>query len=139
MKNRTREYVHDRLYILADKLLKRYDPCRNCILTNCYNEDEKARCCVGCPHFKEGHGCTVQALYCKVWLCTPEKLHNRHLAFRLDLLRRIADKYNLLVARASRAETLEFGEQLASYPWRLYERDWHGKSRRSSHKQLRAS
>lgn len=138
-KNRTREYVHDRLYALAAKMLERHNPCHGCIVNNCFNDDSEARCCEGCPYFKEGQGCTVQALYCKLWLCSYLKrsASNWYLMDRMHTLQRIAEKYGLLVARASREETLEFGERLATNPWWLYDRDWHGRSRRSSHNLLR--
>lgn len=132
-KNRTREYVHDRLYALAAKLQARYDPCKDCIATNCFNEGPQ-RCCTGCPHFKEGQGCTVQALYCKVWLCWNLHRQPRYwlVIERMNLLKAIAEKYNLLVARASRDETLEFGERLADDQWWLYDSDHGGRSRKRS-------
>lgn len=130
-KNRTREYVHDRLYLLADKMLKRHNPCHKCIVHNCFNETPQ-RCCEGCPHFN--NGCTVQALYCKLWLC--DRIRNRKLRARLQSLYRIAKKYDLLVVRASREETLEFGEQLADDEWWIYYADFH-KTREQIHKWLR--
>lgn len=137
-KARTREEVHDKLYALADKLLKRHNPCANCWAKNCYREHSTQRCCEGCIYFKEGVGCTTQALYCKLWLCA--KPRQPELRKKLRRLWSIADKYGLLVARASREETLEFGEQLHSVQWWLYYRvrwDDTEETRDQAHHQLR--
>lgn len=138
MKNRSREYVHDRLYELASKMLKRYNPCAECFATNCYRQHATERCCEGCPYFK--NGCTVEALYCKLWLCRSVKLkgNTTFIAKRLHTLERIARDYDLLLARATRKETLEFGEALSGDQWWLYYRDLLGFSRRSSHLLLRS-
>lgn len=138
-KNRSREYVHDRLYELADKLLKRHNPCAKCWATNCYHEHVTQRCCEGCVYFKKGQGCTVKALYCKLWICGAVT-NQAQLRRRLQRLRKIAEKYNLLVARGSREETLEFGEQLNTDPWWLYYATRHHdtlKNREKAHNQLR--
>jgi hypothetical protein len=134
-KNRSRAYVHDRLYALADKLLKRHNPCHGCITHNCFSYGNDSRCCMGCPHFK--NGCTVKALYCKLWLCHSVGAQQYALVRRLERLERIAKKYNLLVARASRWETLRYGEALPNDVWWLYHHDGYV-NRTGIHKKLDA-
>lgn len=116
MKQRNRADVYDRLYVLADKLLKRTNACATCPV-GCHGKDvmpSKIGCCFGCPH-SGPQGCTVESLACKLWLCSRELGGLRSLMRpgllerKLDRLRRIAEHYNIYVARASKEESLANG------------------------------
>lgn len=111
MKTRTRSEVYDRLYVLASKMLDRYQPCQRCPTPCAYFGGKRSGCCTGCP-FAGPTGCTVQSLGCKFWLCGEAEWYaSSHLLARLRLLRRIARKYNVDYARATKDEVLQLTEE----------------------------
>lgn len=62
---------YDRLCKKAEELFKEYDPCGikdgKCSESRTYGT--RPFCCTQCEHLIEEHGCGVQALYCKIWVC----------------------------------------------------------------------
>lgn len=119
LKPRDRAEVYDRLCILADKLLKKFSACSSCPITaKCTlfrHKYSKSWCCGGCPHLGPS-GCTVQALGCKLHLCSAEKGRqtkrgSRELQLRLYRLQRIAFHYKIWMARADKQESLEHGDK----------------------------
>lgn len=110
--------LYDYLYSEADKILKQHDPC-NITVIKTYGvsfpkcsactaklrlADEHALCCSRCPHHKLGHGCTVKALFCKVWLCWSIK-PNSPATEKLHTLEIIGHSARLLFYRASKEES----------------------------------
>ena len=75
---------YDRIYAEAQALLDKYKPCQGpngalCILGSF--------CCSHCPHLGPT-GCTVKALWCKLWLCeTAKERTPKELLIQLDELR----------------------------------------------------
>jgi hypothetical protein len=117
----TREQAYDKLYVIACKLLERMSACSKCPI---FAKDtvagvscgfSKAWCCEGCAHLGPT-GCTVEPLLCRLHLCADESARqwrtNRTLRKRLNRVREIARSYNLLLARATKKEVLEFGEKV---------------------------
>lgn len=101
---------YDRLYGLADKLFKKYNPCQikdgNCIMnSNC--------CCQGCEYLGKS-GCTVKALACKLHICGAYVWRdgsNEKLIKRLFRLQRIAKELDIWFVRSSKEETFNFLKQ----------------------------
>jgi len=100
-----RMFIHDFLYVLADQLIKKYNPCQiepsSDGLVRCMDDIEI--CCNGCKHLRH-NGCSVTALLCKLNLCREaEALDcNAHLLPKLHKAESIARHYSLLDFRASR-------------------------------------
>jgi len=93
--------LYDRLYNHADKLLKKYNPCR---IKNgkCANG---RFCCYGCKYLNKS-GCTVKCLECKLWLCSylvslPKW---QSLTSKLNKMMTIAFKNELLLFRGSKKD-----------------------------------
>jgi len=116
---RSREEAYDKLYGLAVRVLAKMDACNKCPISKGCNElgefhYSKKWCCSGCPHAGPT-GCTVEALACRLWLCDPESgrqyRRNNILRKRLAILRNIAVKYDLYLARGNKEETLEHGHK----------------------------
>lgn len=69
--------LYDRIYAIADKLLKKHNPCNihvknsrlycSCHTAGCHKK--YMLCCNGCKYGVSEHGCTVKALGCKLFLC----------------------------------------------------------------------
>ncbi len=68
--------IYDRIYDIADKLFKRYNPCGICHKDNkteCINKHYKYNylCCrfwdTRCKHWE--NGCTIKCLPCKLFMC----------------------------------------------------------------------
>lgn len=125
-KKYTREQAHDKLYSLACRLLDRMDACSKCpIFVRDTQRDScgfsKAWCCEGCPNLGPT-GCTAEALLCRLHLCADENGRQRRLnpvlQSRMKRIRAIAREYNILIARATKAEALEYGE--TKDPWYMY-------------------
>lgn len=91
--------LHTTLYRQADKVLKKYNPCK--IEKGECSRDGRNFCCGGCKHLSE-KGCTTEALWCKVWLCG----HFGTVNDKLYRIREIASKYGLLYYRSSKFMTL---------------------------------
>lgn len=111
-----RSTLYDRLYALADSVIKKHNPCvvqaETPTIITCIGSRHGTdpgtinRCCSGCNHHSST-GCTVQALYCKVWLCPAARYMNNSLAItQLARLENIARKHDLLHYRASKEESL---------------------------------
>ena len=101
--------LYDRIYDIADRLFKKYDPCNIHIVERGigYNSrktsTEYGLCCGGCKYLSKD-GCTVKCLPCKLHICSTfmysydkngrEVRNKKHRAFtdRLKRLRRIAIK-----------------------------------------------
>ena len=107
---------YDELYDKATSVLEKYNPCK---IQNGTCHGFRANgldviqppikcqfCCHGCAHLGPS-GCTVKALYCKVWLCHTAGQCNPECREELASIERQAAKYNLLHARASKSESLE--------------------------------
>jgi len=71
--------LYDKLYESADRLFKKYNPCgieAGICLSVRMDHGETARyghhrdtlCCTGCEYHTSS-GCTVKAIYCKLWIC----------------------------------------------------------------------
>jgi hypothetical protein len=118
-KKYTRSQAHDKLYRIACKLLERMSACSKCPV---FQKDttpqscgfSKSWCCQGCPHLNTKTGCTVDALLCRLHLCAAEGQRQRQenpiLRARMGRLKNIAAGYNILMARASKEQVLELGE-----------------------------
>ena len=92
--------LYTKLYNKASKIIGTDKPCRTCL-----EPDKSGYCCFRCAHLSST-GCTVKALYCKVWLCTSARLAFPKTSYKLDGIMRRANKYLLLKIRASKKETL---------------------------------
>ena len=92
--------LYTKLYDMASKIIKRDAPCRICV-----DPDERGYCCAECPHLSS-NGCTVKALYCKVWLCSKVAEIYPETNNKLYSIAEIARKYRLLDIRASKKETM---------------------------------
>ena len=96
--------LYDRIYDIADRLIKKYNPCKIHI------KDKKLYCtgyptgslhgrlcCEGCWEKKIDHyslfGCTTKCLPCKTYLCMSAGKENRLLAHRLFKLRDFVIKH----------------------------------------------
>jgi len=97
--------LYDILYDIADGLFREYNPCKiengKCV------RGRDGGCCEGCEYLKE-NGCSVKALFCKLWLCEPMLNKYPQLRKKLVYLSRIAEKHNLLLLRGSRSDVEKF-------------------------------
>lgn len=114
-----RRRAYDRLYAMADAVLKRANPCAKCGVCKYFGGEEEG-CCKGCP-FLSPTGCTVQSLGCKLWLChkTQNYLSDRH-HHQLCRLRRLADVYGFRFARATKEEALSAPLHARGDVWYFY-------------------
>lgn len=127
-KKYTREQAYDKLYKLACKLLDRMQACSKCpIFVKDYDTKtscgfSKAWCCDGCPFLDKEKGCTVEALTCRMWFCTYEgsrqRRENGTLFKRMQRVKAIAASYNLILARATKEQTLEYAGKVPV--WHFY-------------------
>jgi hypothetical protein len=97
--------LYDRLYEIADFLLKKHNPCGHsngkCGGMKTYTF--QGGCCGECEHLR-ANGCSVKALYCKLWVCgavNTEILHKQ-----LKALINIASYNDLLDCRERRQYTM---------------------------------
>lgn len=104
--------LYDRIYNIADKLLKKHNPCNihkgkikaehiywkpknpdrliNAIV--CTRKSRHSNlCCGGCKYCNKG--CTVKCLACKLFLCTSTEQTNRMLYKRFKMLRNYTTKH----------------------------------------------
>lgn len=104
-----RSKMYDRLYAAADRVLKKHDPCAGCPV-GCTNGipvmHTKLWCCSGCKYLGPD-GCTVQALACKLWLCSKATRNNPRAKRLLSRLQRLAGRYGFLVFRGSKEDNLK--------------------------------
>lgn len=109
LKERDRSEVYDRLVRLADRILAKHNVCGSCPVGCASQKNTRAWCCNGCPKLGP-NGCTVQALACKLWLCTSESFSLPYKVYgRLMRIRAIAVHYKLYVGRANKEESLHYG------------------------------
>ena len=113
--------LYDDLYNQADKVLKKYDPCKidgnQCIRgTN--------PCCLGCPHIDKDEGCTVLSLGCKLHLCPGARESvNEECLKKLLAIRQEAVNNNIpLIGRASKEET--FSKTVPNHCFILHKVYW---------------
>jgi hypothetical protein len=115
------EKKFDALYAAACAALERHDPCAvrggACHSMRVAPERHKKYpfCCPGCEHLG-AEGCTVESLYCRLWLCEPlERLHLKRtpqgrvpspLLKELRRLRREAERWGFQVFRGTKQESL---------------------------------
>jgi hypothetical protein len=70
------EKKFDQLYSRAAAALDKHDPCKvqngACFSMREYPENHvnEPFCCTGCKHLKPS-GCSVESLFCKLWVCAP--------------------------------------------------------------------
>ena len=113
MEKEALETIYDRIYELANRMLRRYNPCKIdhsgiCMRTRARKEHHSNCCCEGCKYLSS-NGCKVKALPCKLWTCyfVQKDPKNAHLIKRLDLLLRISYKYGLYGFRNEREEIVK--------------------------------
>lgn len=116
--------IYDRLCVIADRLLARYNPCAGCQGCDLI-KPQPYDCCEGCP-FLGPQGCTTSCLACKLWLCAePENKANldarkTRLIHQMWRLKRIAIKLNLHYARALPEEVLALAPDDRHGIWHFY-------------------
>ena len=92
--------LYDRIYDIADRLIKKHNPCKIHIKDKklccmCYPTGGARLCCSGCwdnggiDHYSF-FGCTVKCLKCKTWLCGKAETENKLLYHRLCKLGKFA-------------------------------------------------
>lgn len=103
--------LYDRIYDIADKLFKKYNPCNihtkngklYCIRHNEHWNATLYLCCGGCVgnyyggkrnHWSK-NGCTTECLPCKLYLCDDGKRKNKRLCNQLFRLKQFAYKHGL--------------------------------------------
>jgi len=99
--------LYDRIYDIADRLFKKYNPCNIRKLKNNHtvcngHKVSSALCCYECSSFSKTKppyywkkGCTIKCLGCKLFTCEGARKGHPILNKRLGKLRDIADKYQL--------------------------------------------
>jgi len=121
---RSRAYLErkfDELYAAAMETLKGFNPCQirggACYSIRTFPERHKNApfCCTGCPHLGP-EGCTVESIYCRLWICEPlEKVHVKRVAGvrtpsplerRLRKLRRRSEHFGFQVFRGTKEESI---------------------------------
>lgn len=102
-----RSYIYDALYIMADQLIKKYNPCQ------IHKDAAGEVCCIkdypycdGCK-FLGPDGCTTKCLGCKNGLCAPATDANPELDRVLFKMRRIAWALGLRGIRVSKKEVFD--------------------------------
>ena len=95
--------LYDRIYDIADRLLKKHNPCNIRIETRphhlfptklneetvCMSWCTHSLCCNSCNHWDKG--CTVKCLSCKLFLC--QSIKNKVLQKRFQKLRNYGRKH----------------------------------------------
>jgi len=99
--------IYDRIYDIADRLIKKYNPCNihtteaGFILCKEYNNINSVKyvqqngyflCCSRCKH-QSKTGCPIRCLPCKLFCCWY--ITNKLLKKRLRKLQDIAEKYRI--------------------------------------------
>jgi hypothetical protein len=95
--------IYDELYDLADRIIKKYNPCE---LSKNRCLDGKF-CCEGCKYLSKD-GCTTKALFCKVWLCKNARRKYPYVARLLECIKTLANEYHLLLFRESKENSIEY-------------------------------
>jgi len=115
-----RSLMFDYLYSEASKLMEEYDPCK---IKD--GECERGRrikkgtwrgwaahenfCCYDCKYLTD-NGCSVQALWCKLWVCSPDLEEELPLDFKIKQRDLLEKAKGLLVGRGSKEDSLKYGE-----------------------------
>ena len=115
------EQKYDSLYKSATAVLEKHDPCQiqkgQCYSMRTAPENHKNApfCCTGCVYLK-ADGCSVESLFCKLWVCDPLHAANKtkehglvkksKLLVELAALRKSAVKYNLHLFRGSKEDNV---------------------------------
>jgi hypothetical protein len=96
--------LYDVLYEMADKVLKEHNPCRveNGKCLRCQKGGHNF-CCDDCQYLKD-NGCSVKALYCRVWLCGSH--HRGIVENELNFIHYIARQHGLLTFRGSKEDSI---------------------------------
>lgn len=101
--------LHDALYARACKVFEGTNPCqvnkKGCAGCRANFVTKQERCCGGCKYLGP-KGCTVQALYCKTWLCHHSQPTKEQQA-ELETIQDIAWTHYLLSFRGSKQDALE--------------------------------
>lgn len=119
------ERLYDGLYVAGQRLLDRHKPCNiqpsgtsdgegHPLMTCLHYKKPNYCCCGGCKYLGKD-GCTVEALECKLWVCSEVARQHPELKKRMYVLNRIAYKHDLLSFRASKEESIRFAMDL----WRM--------------------
>jgi len=110
-----RSYIYDALYIMADQLIKKHNPCQihkdTLGKAHCLRDSP---CCDGCK-FLGPAGCTTKCLGCKLGLCSTAIDANPKLHKALCKMRGIARDYAILNIRISRKEALDHSKHWQTY------------------------
>lgn len=98
--------VYDFLYIAADQLIKKYDPCQ--IYKDASGEaicirDSPSKCCRGCRYLGPDE-CITKCLACKLGLCSAAVSANQKLNKSLGKMRAIACNYRVYRIRMPKRE-----------------------------------
>ena len=131
-----RSAVYDRIYDIADRLFKKYNPCdihmrdgAICCADKIHTQYRpKSLCCTGCKYWTT-NGCTVKCLPCKLHICNTfiysydkngrEVRNKKHRAFtdRLKRLRHIAIKAGIYTHAYfnTKSEVLRISKQRNSW------------------------
>lgn len=131
--------LYDDLYNQADKVLKKYNPCKidgdQCRRCGPYTEHmqnltgmlcglSRNPCCNACPHLCKEEGCTVKSLGCKLHICEDmRKFVDKECLKELLTIQQEAVNNNIpLIGRASKEET--FSTLRPGHCFILDERYW---------------
>ena len=99
--------IYDRIYDIADRLFKKYNPCNihkkgNNVTCIGKTAPCKTLCCYECSsfcglstHYYWDNGCTIKCLGCKLFLCFPARDKHPIFSKKLYRLRTIAYLNNL--------------------------------------------
>lgn len=119
--------IYDRIYDIADRLFKKYNPCNihttktGVVVCNKHSdkihnkyaqrEYNEFLCCSTCKYLSIS-GCTIKCLPCKLFLCSwfyydNSKYDYKDFKAKLKRLRDIATKYGILVYQGAYFRTKE--------------------------------
>lgn len=119
--------IYDRLYERAMELSKKnycQVKCGNCIRGRKKQINGPAWCCEGCK-FLTATGCSINALTCRVWICSSANLHiTKKLAPTRDKLRhleQLVHKFGFFGNRYTKEQSLAKAmKTFAVKAWRPY-------------------
>jgi len=99
--------LYDRIYDIADRLFKKYNPCsiyteNKKVYCAEYHKGSSRLCCSGCGEHSErdtNHwsktGCTAKCLACKLYICPTIRQQYKRFSRQLSRLLRFAEHHNL--------------------------------------------
>ena len=95
-------YLYDVLYEEASNIIKDVKLCKSC--------HYKYICCyidgIPCKYLKSD-GCSTNCLYCKLYLCDNAIKKYPEVYIKLNIIKEIAERYNLSVPYFSKEELFE--------------------------------